>query len=79
MEPKTVILVSRQWHKPEIEVAIDAVGIGIKMPITDFIKALVSEVGNPTAILTKAKHEEKLLAAVTRIVTGMKEETVRVI
>lgn len=75
----TTVLVSRKWHKPEITITVNDEAIGIQMPITEYLKALVAEAGNPTLLTTKAGLERRLQAASEKVVEGMKSETARAV
>lgn len=71
------VVVSREWHTPNIDLWVNGEHIGIRMMLPDFVKALAAEIGTPTASLTQAQLERKLLAAAERITTHMKMETTR--
>jgi hypothetical protein len=74
-----VVLVSRQWHSPAISVGISGEGIAIALALPDFLAALVTELGSPATILTRAQLAARLETAAARVVQGMKAETARVI
>lgn len=76
---KHVVLVSRQWANPNIAISVTAAGIGIGMALDDFVDALLAEVGSPATILTRAQLAERVKLAATRVVTGMKAETARIV
>ena len=67
---KSVIIVSRQWHKPEIEIELAVPGIAIALKIEDYIKILSSEL---------QISEEKIAAITEKIVDEMKQSTVRAV
>lgn len=75
---KHVVLVSRQWHNPDIRVDVTPDGIGISATLPDFLAAMVEEAGSPLFTMTKAQQLRALTAAAERVVAGMKAETARV-
>lgn len=66
------VVVSRTWHKPAIRVSVDDFGIAASMTLADFFQALFIEAGSTE------EAKAALLAAVDRVVDGMKQETARV-
>lgn len=76
---KSAVIVSRQWHKPEISIDVTQVGIEIALPLDDFLQALAVKYGNPASTVTQAQHLERLRAAAAAVADGMKRETTRVI
>jgi hypothetical protein len=63
---KQLVVVSRKWHEPFIRVDVTEVGVGVTMTLEDFVQALEAETG------------ASLAAAAERVVTGMKQETSKV-
>lgn len=72
---KDVVVISREWHQPNIRVVITTEGIGISMGVEDYLTALVKEIGNPTAMVTQAQLQKKLLAASEVVCRKMKQTT----
>jgi tRNA A37 threonylcarbamoyladenosine synthetase subunit TsaC/SUA5/YrdC len=62
-----------------IEMWISANEVGIRMPLDEFIRALVAKVGNPSLVMTQAQLKAKLDAAAAEIVAGMKTETIKIV
>ena len=79
MALKTKVVVSRKWHKPNVEAFIDHHEVGTNIDLEDFIKAVVEEVGNPALLLTKAALQKQLLAATEKVLHEMKEATAKVV
>lgn len=62
-----------------IEMWITPDEVGLRIPLTDFLDALVRQVGNPTAIFTQAQLRARLGVAAEKIVGTMKAETTRLV
>lgn len=75
---KDVVVVSREWHNPNIRMVVNPRGINISMSVDDFILALAEEVGSPTMILTRATLLKKIQAASVSILDEMKHESKKV-
>lgn len=75
---KHVVVVSRDWHNPQIVIDVTDTGIGVSMPLSDFITAVATEVGSPALLMTNAALLGKLTDAAAKVTAGMKQETVRV-
>lgn len=69
---KRVVIVGRQWHRPEITVIVTDEKIGVQMTLDDFMKAVAAEIGADQDL------QNKLQAAGQTVVGGMKQETTRV-
>lgn len=76
---KSIVVVGRQWHRPEIRVHVSKLEIKVEMDMADFLKALAKEAGNPTLLLTIPQLEARLTQAADKVVAGMKLETTRAI
>lgn len=76
--PKTVVVVSRYWDNPDIQVTVTDRGIGIEMLIEDYVAALAAEMGNPTTLVTRAQLKERMLAAASEVIRKMKQATNKV-
>ena len=63
----------------EIAISIGDKTIGIEMPLDAFIASVVSEIGNPTMLLTKAQLVDAISAAADRVILQMKQQTVSVV
>jgi hypothetical protein len=82
MNSRAVVVVGRKWHHPEITIAVSKPdltgGIEIQMKMDDFVTAVCQEIAHPAMVLTKRQLASNLRAAVEIVVSGMKEETNRV-
>ena len=80
--PKTVAVVKRKWHQPEIHAFINKQEVGSMMEMNDFIRALVDEMygeKNRFFNLTKAEALAKALEAKETILREMKLTTSHVV
>lgn len=80
--PKTVAVVKRKWHQPEIHAFITKQEVGAQMEINDFVRALVDEMygeKNRYLNLTKAEALSKALAAKETVLHEMKLVTSHVV
>lgn len=75
---KDVVVISREWHNPNIRMVVNPKGINISMSVDDFIMALAEEVGSPTMILTRVAFLKKLQASSFTVLDGMKRESKKV-
>jgi hypothetical protein len=73
---KTVVVVSRYWHQPEIVVGIDHQQIRLELSVEDFCKALVRTIRHPAMLATRSGLEEQLLAATKEVLEQVKEASV---
>lgn len=78
MTDKKFVVVSRKWNSPQIEVAVSTEGIAISIPLTDFLKAVVQEIGNPTFLVTQVQLLAKLQVASDLVCTELKSTTKQV-
>jgi hypothetical protein len=76
---KTVVTVSRLWNNPKITTSVSNAGIALSMDMDDFTTALKQEIGAVTWVFTKSEFEKRLDAAVVSIITGVKQESIKVI
>ena len=76
---KTVVTVSRYWNNPKITTTVSNEGIFLQMDMDDFIKTLKTEVGAVTWVFTKAEFEKRIDDAVLKIISGVKEESIKVV
>lgn len=81
---KHVVVISREWHEPEIKLdVIDTEGapfngIAISITLPDYVKALGAELGDPAQFATAAELQAGLEAAMDTVCEKMKRHTVRV-
>lgn len=76
---KTVVTISKKWNNPQINIMIDVEGIELKMNMDDFREALKREVGSITWVFKKETFNSQLDAAITRVISGIKEESAKVV
>lgn len=67
------VIISRYWERPEISVEITQEKIELSMPLTEFVKALAEEMGNPAMLVTQAQLLKRLDIASSVVVSKMKE------
>lgn len=75
---KEVVLISRNWDKPEIKIQVTDKGIGLEMSLSDFINSIALEIGNPTLLFTTDQLRRNLLDASNKICLENKKLTARV-
>jgi hypothetical protein len=74
----TVVVISRYWDNPMITVVIDDEKIEVKMPVQDFLKAIVAEIPHPSATMTRSKLEAQVLKVLPVVLNKVKEATAQV-
>jgi hypothetical protein len=72
------VVVSRQWHNPQITAFIDAKEVGAEIDLDDFLLAILAIVGKPTYIMTREQLKTKVMAAKDEVITELKKATVHV-
>lgn len=72
------VVVSRQWHNPQITAFVDAKEVGAEMSLDDFLLAVLEIVGKPTYMLTKEQLKKAVMAAKDEVVVELKKATVHV-
>lgn len=76
---KSYLTVSRHWNNPEIQIHLDVNGISLKMSLEDLKEALIIELSPVSTLVTKKGLRERLNKAFNSIVSGIKEESAKVI
>lgn len=76
---KAAVTISKKWHNPWINITIDTEGIELRMSMDDFREALKREVGSITWVFKKETFDSQLDAAITRVISGIKEESAKVV
>jgi len=76
---KSKIVTLRRWDNPAVQTFLDTKTIGASMDLTDFIDALVEEMGNPATLLTKAQLKQKLETASTAVIAELKKSTASIV
>jgi hypothetical protein len=82
IKPKTVVVVKRKWHNPEVSAYITTEEVGSKMQLNDFLRALTEEVYGKRSrfyVLSKSEFLDKALVATDTIQADMKETTAHVV
>lgn len=70
--PRHVVVISRNWDNPEIDISITDMMIAVAMKMPAFKKALALE------LEATAAEKTRLNAAIDRVLSKMKAETSRV-
>jgi hypothetical protein len=76
---KSVVTISRKWHRPEITTTIDVEGIVVTIPLFDFCEALQTEIGSVTWVFKDKTFRARFDDAVQQVLSGVKEETAKVV
>jgi hypothetical protein len=76
---KSIVTISRHWNNPKIETTISKAGIVLKCELGDFVSALKAEMGSVTWVFTKQEFEKRLDKAIETVLSGIKEESAKVI
>ena len=76
---RTFITISRKWDNPKIEVTITNEDISLIMDMEDFKTALKQEIGSITWTFKKDTFNKMLDEAIQRVISGVKEESAKVI
>ena len=71
--------VSRKWDNPKISIGVSKEGISLAMDMEDFKAALSKEMGSVTWVFSKAEFEKRLKIAIDNIISGIKEESIKVV
>ena len=72
----SMVIISKKFHNPEITYTVVHDGLSLELKLDDYLTALISEIGSPLWMLTPNSLEKKLLAASSKIVQDMKDQTV---
>lgn len=73
---KKFVVVSKKYHEAGIGLHVTDTELNVSMGLNDFIHAMLTEVGSPLFMLTKAHLEGSLIAAADKVVEEMKRATV---
>lgn len=71
------LTISRNWHEPTIQHTVNLESIGLTISLEDFVRALKEELGSPTMIITKAQLSIRMDAAIARVISKIKEESIK--
>lgn len=73
---RTMVVISRHWHQPQVVVGIDHEHIRLELSLEDFCVALAAEVPHPSLTMTRAGLEGQLVEAMHRVLFKTKESSV---
>ena len=76
---RTKLTISKKWHHPEFKFIITNEDLSLEMDFQDFVKALKQEIGSITWTFKKDTFEKQLDEAIQRVISGVKEESAKVI
>jgi len=71
---RTMVSISRQWNKPEIEMWINDNEHGLQMSLEEFMVALESEIGSVTTVFTQKTFHDRITAAKDSVLKKIKHE-----
>lgn len=74
---KDMITISRKWNNPKIFITANFEGINLAMSMEDFVAAIKMEMPSIALTLTQKSFEDKLDAAVNRVIEGVKLESAK--
>lgn len=74
---KHVVVVSREWNNPKIQISVTNVRIAIAMELPAFLNAIAAELEEVKGV-TKAQLKKRIAAAAEVVCTKMKRETTQV-
>ena len=76
---KTKITISRTWNNPQIRITVTSEEMSLEMDMEDFKVALKQEIGSVTWTFKKQTFEKAMDEAIRRVISGVKEESMKVI
>ncbi len=74
-----MITISRKWNNPQIDITVNPEGIELSCSIPDFAEALATEIGPVTWVFRDATFRARFDAAVAKVISGIKEESVKAV
>lgn len=69
----TTVVVSRHWNRPEIRVTLNEGRIELVASISDFMQAVVAEMGSPALLLTRSQLERAVARATIAALEKVKQ------
>lgn len=72
-EERTQAVISRHWDHPVISVTVNRKQIALATDMTDFMNAVLAEVGSPLWVLTRKDLQERVQAATKVVIEKLKE------
>lgn len=79
MNIKQMVVVSRKWNNPSIQMWVNDKEIGLAMTASEFLDSLVAEVGNPTLLVTKQMLRNALEQAANKVFDEMKSHSTKIV
>ena len=76
---RTKLTISKKWNNPQIKTTITNEDISLEMNMEDFKKALKQEIGSITWTFKKDTFNKMVDEAIQRVISGVKEESAKVI
>lgn len=76
---KSVVTISRKWNNPKILTTINDEEISLKIELSDFVDAVIQEIGSVTFTVRDSSFRAKVYQAVERVLEGVKEESAKVV
>ena len=76
---KQAVVISKDWHSPEIKVTIRDVGIQLECKLDDFIAALANEMQHPLVAMTKGRLASQLAMAKNVVLDKLKQASINVV
>jgi hypothetical protein len=73
---RSVVVISRHWHNPAIEVGVSSDGIQIDMAVEDFCRALVAEIPHPVMCFTRTGLADNIVAAMDVVLEKAKQASI---
>jgi hypothetical protein len=71
-----MVVISKKFNDHQIHYTLEHDGLELKIELTDYIKALLGEIGSPALLFKKSSLEAKINAASTAILENMKNATI---
>jgi len=71
-----MIVISKKYDDHQIHYTLEHDGLQLKISLTDYIKAILKEIGSPALLFKKKSLEAKINAASTAVLEGMKDATI---
>ena len=76
---RQAVVISKDWHNPEIKVTIRDVGIQLECKLDDFIAALANEMPLPLVMVTRRRLSAEMLDAKNVVLDKLKHASIHVV
>lgn len=76
---KSLVVISKDWHKPEIKIVASKEDLSVSMDLNDFLDIVFTQAGSITWQFNNALWRSKVDAAAELVFDKMKEETIKVV